>query len=491
MLAAEQQYADLAKKLEQIQVQRLTKEEQDEVGSLFSALPQDILDASPELTYSMILLGIQRGNIGAAQKGYASLVGMRDRLKENAPGRKLLENRVFCAALDMPLETNTNLLLNLAVLASEAADAKFPLAKLSVTGKLPSVLRGAKDLSSLAKHYRAVVSIVRPLLGAFLEDNGTGVCETAIAEVLYERNDLNEASLQAAAAMNAENPEVAFAALSLMARISVVDTSATPPAEILSHIGGILEKKQAYWLLPNYHALCARFDILRGDTEKVRAWLDSCGFSDLDGFTLRDSYGLLTKAKAYIALGEYRNAATLLEGLTLAMQKEQRVLDTIECLANGAIVCELMGNGDRATAKLEQALLLAQDYGYVRVFADLGKQLFHLLARYVKEGQPDAKINEKYIKRITESASIFSTLCPALYETKTAVEEAGEADELTQSEVHVLQLLDAGKPNKAIAADLHVQPSTVNFHLRNIFEKLGVSNRTEAVKRAREKGLLA
>jgi LuxR family maltose regulon positive regulatory protein len=123
----------------------------------------------------------------------------------------------------------------------------------------------------------------------------------------------------------------------------------------------------------------------------------------------------------------------------------------------------------------------------------LGKQLFHLLARYVKEGQPDAKINEKYIKRITESASIFSTLCPALYEAKakTSEEEAGEGDELTQSEVHVLQLLDAGKPNKAIAADLHVQPSTVNFHLRNIFEKLGVSNRTEAVKRAREKGLLA
>lgn len=492
LLAEQQRYDELAKRLGKLQVQKLTGEEQAAADALFSMLPQEILDSSVELCYSSVLLKIQIGDLAAAKKRYNHLIGMRDTIKEESPGRQLLENRIFCAALCLPLGPNANLLLNLAVLANEFGDAKIPLARVSVTGKFPSVLRGAKDLSELAKHYRAAASIVRPLLGAFLEDGGNGVCETGIAELLYEKNDLNGASLQAACAINAENPEIAFAALSLLARLGAVDTTAKLPAEILAHIGDMLEKKKAHWLIPNYKALCVRFDILRGDTEKTREWMEECSLNDLDGFTLRDSYALLTKAKAYIALGEYRNAATLLESLTQAMQKEQRTLDTVECLVNGAIVCELLGSGELATAKLEQALLLAQEYGYIRVFADCGKQLFHLIARYAKETQTPEGLDERYIKKITESAKIYSTICPALYAPKNGSEgETGEGGELTQNELHILQLVDEGKTSKSIAKELHIQPSTVGFHLTNIYEKLGASNRTEAVKKARAKGFLA
>ncbi len=481
----------LAKGLEQVPVLRLTREEQNGLSGLFAKLPPELVDFSSELSFRAAQLALQQGDAAAAQKSYHRLVALRDQCKGGSPQRRLLENRVLCTALSMPPDAGTNLLLSLAVLASECADAKLPVARLSATGKFPSVLRGAKDLSTLAKYSRAAVSIVRPLLPAFLEEGGAGVCEAAIAELLYERNDLNEASLQAATALGAQDPEIAFAALALMARIGAVDPNAKPPAEILAHIGAMLEKKEAGWLAANYKALCARFDMLRGNAEAVRAWAEGCGLNELGGVTLRDSYQLLTLAKAYIALGEYRNAATLLEGLTMAMEREQRTLDTIECLANGAIVCERMGNGERALAKLEKALLLGQEYGYIRVFADLGKQMFHLMVRYTREGQPPTSLVERYLARVTEAARIFSTLCPALYPTLENGGDSGEGGELTQSEVLVLQLLDEGKPNKAIAAALHVQPSTVNFHLKNIFEKLGATNRTEAVKKAREKGILA
>jgi|GEM_PF-671714 len=493
LLLEEQQYDQAAKKLEELPVQKLTGEEQSAAGALFAMLPQEILDSSVDLCYNLTILNIQAGDMEAAKKWNGHLTSMRDTIKGTAQGRQLLENRIFCAALCSPLIPGSNLLLNLAVLANEFGDVKFPTSKVSVTGKFPSVLRGAKDLSGLAKHYRATVSIVKPLLGAFLEDNGAGVCEAAIAELLYEKNDLSGASLQAAAALAAENPEVAFAALAILARIGAVDTTSKQPAEILSHLGDLLEKKSAHWLIPNYKAFRARFHMLRGDVDEVRRWVDSCELNELNGCILRDSYELITKAKAYIALGEYMSAATLLESLTLSMQKEQRILDTVECLVNGAIVCELLGNGELALQKLEQALLLAQEYGYIRVFADHGKLLFHLIVRYIKEAQAHEELSDKYIKKITEAAKVYSTLYPALYQARNGGGDgnAEESEELTQSELHVLQLLDEGKSNKDIADKLHISNSTVKKHIAHIFTKLKAANRVEAIKNARGLGILA
>lgn len=490
--AEQQQYDAVLRELKQINMQKLTKEEQDAVDAIFSILPQETVCSSVEVCYGAVLLKIQRGEMPQAHRWYNILLGLRDSVKNSTPERLILENRISCAGLCLTLGPNTNLLLSFAVLANEFCAAKLPLAKLSATGKFPSVLRGARDLSNLAKHYRASASIVRPLLPVFLEDGGNGVCEAAIAEILYEQNDLNGASLQAAAAINSESPEIKFAALSILARLGAVDTGAKPPENILTHIGDMLKKEDASWLMPNYGALCARFDILRGDTEKVRGWIAECGLNDLDNFVLRDFYMLLTKAKAYIALGEYQNAATLLESLTIAIKKENRVLDTAECLINGAIACELLGSGDLALGKLEEALFMAQEYAYVRVFADCGKQLFHLLARYTKETGTPEGLSEKYIKKITEAAMIFSTTHPALYDTKSPGKNGeAESGELTQSEVHVLQLLDKGKTNKDIAQELHISNSTVKFHISNIFSKLEVSNRVEAIKNAQERGILS
>jgi LuxR family maltose regulon positive regulatory protein len=249
----------------------------------------------------------------------------------------------------------------------------------------------------------------------------------------------------------------------------------------------MLEKKQAGWLEENYLALCARFDMLKGEDEKVRGWMEQCPLNDYDSGAPQNAYGLITKAKAYISLGEYRNAATLLESLTLAMQKEGRTLDTIECLVNGAIACDLLGSGGLALGKLEQALLLALEYSYIRVFSDCGRPLFNLIMRYMKETS-NKKLNEAYLKRIAESAKVFASLHPMLYASKSC--KADEGEELTQSEAQILHLLGEGKTNKAIAKELSVQPSTVSFHLTNLFEKLGASNRTEAVKVARDKGIL-
>ena len=61
---------------------------------------------------------------------------------------------------------------------------------------------------------------------------------------------------------------------------------------------------------------------------------------------------------------------------------------------------------------------------------------------------------------------------------------------MTGRELEVLRLLAAGTPNRAIAEQLVVTLDTVKSHVTHIFDKLGVTNRTQAVSRARELGLL-
>jgi DNA-binding NarL/FixJ family response regulator len=63
-------------------------------------------------------------------------------------------------------------------------------------------------------------------------------------------------------------------------------------------------------------------------------------------------------------------------------------------------------------------------------------------------------------------------------------------ESLTARELEVLRLLARGLRNKEIAARLFVSERTVNFHLANIYQKLNVSGRTEALSKAHEQGLL-
>jgi DNA-binding CsgD family transcriptional regulator len=66
-----------------------------------------------------------------------------------------------------------------------------------------------------------------------------------------------------------------------------------------------------------------------------------------------------------------------------------------------------------------------------------------------------------------------------------------DVEPLTAREVQVLELLAEGLPNKAIARRLNISDQTVKFHVAALSGKLGAANRTDAVRRAVRRGLIA
>jgi DNA-binding NarL/FixJ family response regulator len=70
-------------------------------------------------------------------------------------------------------------------------------------------------------------------------------------------------------------------------------------------------------------------------------------------------------------------------------------------------------------------------------------------------------------------------------------EDAADVEALTPREIQVLELLAEGLPNKAIALRLGISDQTVKFHVASLSGKLGAANRTDAVRRAVRRGLIA
>jgi DNA-binding CsgD family transcriptional regulator len=88
---------------------------------------------------------------------------------------------------------------------------------------------------------------------------------------------------------------------------------------------------------------------------------------------------------------------------------------------------------------------------------------------------------------IVVGVRVFAPPKPAPFDgNPQAVESLG----ISPRELEVLQALAAGLANKEIARQLDVSPNTVKTHVARLFEKLGAQRRTEAIRKARELGLV-
>jgi len=166
----------------------------------------------------------------------------------------------------------------------------------------------------------------------------------------------------------------------------------------------------------------------------------------------------------------------LLERLLTAADAEGRMGIQIEALMLKALLEWTLGNQSGAMTALEKSLRLAEREGYVRLFVDMGLPL----ARLLQEAR-SRSVMPDYVNRLL-----------AAYNRDTSLPvESPLTEPLTTREQQVLQLIAAGLTNREIAEQLFISQETVKKHVASISGKLGASNRTEAVARARELDLLA
>jgi LuxR family maltose regulon positive regulatory protein len=178
-------------------------------------------------------------------------------------------------------------------------------------------------------------------------------------------------------------------------------------------------------------------------------------------------------------------AMGLLERLLQAAEEGGRMGSVIEILVLQALAHEAQGESPSALVPLERALTLAEPEGYVRIFVDEGRPMAQLLSEAADHGiMPDYTAKLLAVFEAEEHKSAGESHLPPGLPSQSLIEP------LSQRELEVLQLIAQGLSNREISQRLFLALITVKGHNRNIFRKLEVRRRTEAVARARELGLL-
>ncbi len=195
----------------------------------------------------------------------------------------------------------------------------------------------------------------------------------------------------------------------------------------------------------------------------------------------------LTLARVLLAQDGPDRALPVLDRLLPAAEADGRTATVIETQALRALALAALGQVGAAVEALSQALELARPEGLMRVFLDEGAPMADLLRRLqLEKGDPSA-----FARRLLVAFGEEEGAPAAL----SAGDPAGDrpsplVEPLSGREMEVLHLLARGLTNAEIALQLTISVATVKSHTGNIYGKLNVHTRRQAVARARSLSLL-
>jgi LuxR family maltose regulon positive regulatory protein len=192
-----------------------------------------------------------------------------------------------------------------------------------------------------------------------------------------------------------------------------------------------------------------------------------------------------SQARVHLAQGDPAAALALLGPLRLRLEARNWQDERLQVLVLQALVLREQGEKARAVSLLGEALALAEPGGYIRLFVDEGAPMARLLAEAAAQGMmPDYVARLRAAFDAEERARLGVPDSPPTPPLQSTIEP------LSARELEVLRLVAQGLSNREISQRLYLALSTVKGHNLQIFGKLQVQRRTEAVARARELGLL-
>jgi LuxR family maltose regulon positive regulatory protein len=228
-----------------------------------------------------------------------------------------------------------------------------------------------------------------------------------------------------------------------------------------------------------------------GDMLLPNRWADASGLSPDDEPHYDNEFQHIVFARWLIATGKAKPALPLLDRLLDAAEKVLRVRSALEILIIQALAHQKLGNQPEALKPLEKALALAQPESYVRMFVDEGEPLAELLLELLKQkGKRWESEKPELLQYVVRLKEVFGPSGP-VPTVKTSA-PGGEPlpwwyveDPLSDRELEVLQHVARGLSNQEIADKLFLSAGTVKRHMSNIYQKLDVHSRTQAIERAR------
>ena len=367
---------------------------------------------------------------------------------------------------------------------------------------LGMVQRAEGRLGAALDTYGQALDIIAPR--GLPQPPGAGRVHVAIAEVAYQRGDLESAQRhldvglplcrQVARTMSGSSQPLA-SGLATLAWLRQALSDPVGAREAMAEAIDLAPGPAVISLLNPVLAQSAQLAIAEGDLETAVAWAADQGIRQDDTASYAREPEYLVLARLLVAQDRPAAALGLLERLVTAAAADDRDGSLIEIGAVRAVALERDGQTTAALAALTDALDRAQGEGWTRVFVDEGPPMAALLGELVamplgrNGAAPEARPAAGRAATLLRSFESPPVPGSAVRRPRGII-VPGLVETLSEREFEVLQLVAAGRPNREIAEELFVTLDTVKKHVTHLLGKLGVTNRTQAAALARSLGLI-
>jgi LuxR family maltose regulon positive regulatory protein len=337
-----------------------------------------------------------------------------------------------------------------------------------------------------------------------------GIIDNGLGEILRERNHLEEARehLERGRRLTQVDwvPSSLEAVVSLARLLQSQGEIADSQALIAEAFELALSAENSQWDVISIGATAVRLALQRDDLAAAHRWWEQSRLRDFRPVLGQENYPyhvfeylLLTRLRYDLALGQnagdtplLRQALERLQSLFPQAEQFKRVSSQIEILILQAMTAYALDEPDQAVHTLLRALSLGEPEDFRRIFLDEGPVMAELLARCLDAQQQSGAYDPSlpYIESLLEVSRREAGLPAPSHSARAASAAFDLAILLSARELEVLALIAAGKSNQEIAEQLYLALNTVKRHASNIFDKLEVKKRTEAVAKARHLGLI-
>jgi LuxR family maltose regulon positive regulatory protein len=301
-------------------------------------------------------------------------------------------------------------------------------------------------------------------------------CEAhlGLARISYEWDDVDAAqqhrqqSVQLARQL--ENNENIISCKVFLARLKLAQGDVASAAAILTQADQFVRQHNLLYRMPEIAAAQVLTSLHQGNLAAAAH--------------LAEKHELpISRARVHLAKGETSAALAVMEFLRQQVDVKGWANERLNVMVFQAVAHHTHGENDEAVQLLGDALALAEPGGFIRIFLDEGPPMARLLNEALSQG-----IAPDYVRRLLASFPINEL--EQVDPSKSQAPESEMIEFLSERELEVLGLLAQGLKYNQIAEQLIVSLNTIRSHTKNIYDKLEVNNRTQAIQKANELNLL-
>ena len=307
------------------------------------------------------------------------------------------------------------------------------------------------------------------------------IVQILLAEIYYQKNDCYNSLVMvnsALAFMQSEgNENIWIVGRFFQMCIMIVTGQVSAIYPLVDGMEDRIYRTGNTALIRNYEALRAWCALYDDKKDTIDNWLKKQAPNEYEAIRLEDTFAYMIKARIYYMQERYMAIYTLLNSLINVLKANNRHLELCEAYMLLALAYFADGRKTDAYEWFENSLAIASERNCIRILADEGEAMYLISKRYRKEKD----LKDPFLNKIINASKEMALMYP-----KYLKNNKDEAPKLTKKEKEILILLADGRSNIEIAEFLDNTHNTIKHHLKNIFVKLDVKNRTDAVEVAKK-----